>query len=258
MSKSGIAKNILQLAVVTFFIFCVSARAETLKIAVAANFTNAARGLGAQFEADTGHNLLFSFGSTGKLFAQIKYGAPFDIFLSADMERATKTGNERLGLPETQMTYAVGRLALVTNGAKLQDGGEILIRPPEGKLALANPKLAPYGAAARDVLKWLGVFEQWMPFLVTGNSVAQAYQFVITGNASVGFVALSQLHDKPRNSYWLVPKNYHQPIRQDAILLNAGENSGAARNFMKFLGSSAARKIIARHGYDFDVIKQAN
>ena len=225
-------------------------RAGETTVAVAANFTPAAKRLGAVFEAVTGHRVVFSFGSTGQLFTQIIHGAPFDVFLAADTERPERAEREQLGVPGTRFTYAIGGLVLWSAAADLIDGTpSVLSDKGLRHVAIANPVTAPYGAAAIDTMKGLGVLKDLEPRLVAGKSVSQTYQFVATGNAPVGFVALSQVMDNGTGSRWVVPDDMHRPLRQDAILLDHGRDNGAASAFLEFLKGFEAVKIISKLGY---------
>jgi len=225
------------------------AAAETT-IAVAANFTGAAKRLGAAFEASTGHRVIFSFGSTGQLFTQIAYGAPFDAFLAADVARPERAVADGLGVPGTQFTYAVGILVLWSADAELVDGTPSVLSDPKLRyVAIASPATAPYGAAAIETMTRLGVLRSLRPRLVEGKSINQTYQFVATGNAPVGFVAASQLQHSNKGSSWRVPGDMHQPLRQDAVLLARGRNNEAAIAFLEFLKSPEAVTMIRELGY---------
>ena len=228
--------------------------AEEVTVAVAANFSAPAQKIAAAFAAATGHKAIVVVGSTGKLYAQIKNGAPFQVLLSADDETPTRMGKERGGVAASQFTYATGRLVLWSRQAGVvDDKGEVLRSGQFAHLALADPKLAPYGAAAVDVMSKLGLTASLQPKLVQGESIGQAYQFVFTGNATLGFVALSQVMVQGKiteGSAWVVPASMHSPLRQDAIVLNAGKNSAAASAFMAYLRSDAAKAVIRSFGYD--------
>ncbi|SDE73910.1 molybdate ABC transporter substrate-binding protein [Rhodospira trueperi] len=226
------------------------ARADETLVAVAANFTAAAKEIGAAFTEATGHTATFSFGSTGKLYAQIAHGAPFEAFLAADTARPEKAEAEGLGVPGSRFTYAVGRLVLYsTDPALVDDAGAVLERDAFDHLAIANPVTAPYGAAAVEVLEALGLQESLKDRLVQGDTIAQAHQFVITGNAEIGFVALSQVVDDDSGSQWMVPQDLYTPIRQDAILLKTGADNPVAAAFLAFLKGPEATAITARYGY---------
>lgn len=224
--------------------------AATTWVAVAANFTEAAQEIAAAFEEKTGDTAELSFGSTGTLYTQIEQGAPFEVFLAADDTRPQRALDEGLAVEGSGFTYAIGRIALYSRDEGFVAGPETLEASSFQKLAIANPATAPYGAAAVAVMKELGVFEELEPRLVQGTNIAQAYQFVETGNVALGFVALSQIVGSGRGSRWLVPQDLHEPIRQDAVLLKTGEDSEAARSFLEFLKGPEAAAIIAKYGYD--------
>lgn len=227
--------------------------AAEVTVAVAANFSAPVQKIAAAFAAATGHKATVVVGSTGKLYAQIKNGAPFQVLLSADDETPTRLGKEGAGVAASQFTYATGRLVLWSRqSGVVDDKGEVLRSGRFEHLALADPKLAPYGAAAVEVMSKLGLTASLNPKLVQGESIGQAYQFVYTGNATLGFVALSQvmLDGKiAEGSAWVVPATLHTPLRHDAIVLNAGKDNAAAAAFMAFLRSDAAKAVIRSFGY---------
>lgn len=231
-----------------------SVQAAEVSVAVAANFTAPMQKIAAAFEQDTGHKALLAFGSTGKFYAQIKNGAPFQVLLSADDETPARLEREGSGPAGTRFTYAIGKLVLWSRQpGVVDDKGEVLKRGGFERLALADPKLAPYGAAAVEVLNGLGLLPALAPRFVQGENIAQTYQFVATGNAQLGFVALSQVmaDGKLRDgSAWVVPASLHAPIRQDAIVLSAGKDNAAALALMDYLRSDKARAIIRTFGYD--------
>ena len=224
-------------------------------VAVAANFTAPMQKIAAVFEQDTGHKAVLSFGSTGKFYAQIKNGAPFQVLLAADDETPRRLGKEGLAVAGRQFTYAIGRLVLWSKQPGLvDDKGEVLRKGSFERLAMADPKLAPYGAAAVESLTHLGLLPSLQARLVQGESIAQVYQFVATGNAALGFVALSQVTSDGRlteGSAWVVPANLHAPIRQDATVLTMGRDNPAAAAFMVYLKGDKARAIIRSFGYEF-------
>lgn len=222
-------------------------RAADAQLAVASNFAVPAKRLAAEFSAASGHKLTLSNGSTGKLYAQIRAGAPFDVLLSADEETPRRLEAEKLAVAGTRFTYAVGTLVLWSPKARLAVE-DILRKAQFSRLALANPRLAPYGVAARETLENLGLWESVHPKLVQGENIAQTFQFVWSGNAELGFVALSQLHDSPSipGSHWVVPERLHTPLRQDAVLLRENE---AARAFLDYLKTAPARQSIRSYGY---------
>ncbi len=231
---------------------CTGAGAGEISVAVAANFTAPMQKIAARFEADTGHKAVLAFGSTGKFYAQITNGAPFDVLLAADDETPAKL--EREGHGGSRFTYAIGKLVLWSKQPGLvDDQGDILKSGKVERLALADPRLAPYGAAAVEVLGKLGVLETLRPKFVQGENIAQTYQFVATGNAALGFVALSQVWADGKlkeGSAWLVPGTLHSPIRQDLILLNKGRNNPAAAALLQYLQAEPARAIIRSYGYE--------
>lgn len=231
--------------------------AGEVTLGVAANFTDTTRDLIKRFEADTGHRVLASFGSTGKLYAQIRNGAPFDVFMAADARRPQLIEQAGAGVAGSRFTYARGKLALWSPAAGAFSNGEnYLENQPFARLAMANPKTAPYGLAARQVLAHLGLWQPLQPKLVRGDSIAQAFQFVVSGNAQAGFVARSQviaweadLAPSERGSLWEIPQRLYQPIDQQVILLERGAGNDAARSWMAFLQSETAMAIIRDYGY---------
>lgn len=229
-----------------------TSRADTATVAVAANFAAPAKALIDRFMKTSEHQITLSTGSTGKLYAQIEHGAPFEVFLAADQERPARLEEQGLGVYGSRFTYAVGKLVLWSAQPELVDHhGDILKQGDFARLAIANPKLAPYGAAARETLQKLGVWSQVQPKLVMGENIAQTHQFVSTGNAELGFVALSQIQgeDKPTGSYWQVPGSLHTPIRQDAVLLARGKHNEAAKQLLQYLRSEPAKALIESYGY---------
>ncbi len=218
-------------------------------VAVASNFTDAAKDIAVAFKAKTGDDAVLSFGSTGQFFAQIGQGAPFQVFLAADGERPQKLVEDGLAVAGSRFTYAVGRVSLWSADPNLVKGEETLRGGGFSKLAIANPAGAPYGAAAIAVLKSLGLYDALETKIVQGNNIAQTFQFVETGNAELGFVALSQIAGIDRGSRWDVPQALYAPIRQDAVLLKTGGTDDTARAFIDFLKGPEARAIIEKHGY---------
>ncbi len=219
-------------------------------VAVAANFSRTHEVLARRFEARSGAEVAASVGSTGQLYAQIRNGAPFDIFLAADDLRPRLLEEEGLVLPETRFTYATGSLALFGPGLdSVRSGGFDLTDPRVVNVALANPRTAPYGAAAASVLGRLGLEGALSRRLVQGENVSQVLQFVRSGAAELGFVALSQVVDEPRKSYWSVPVEYHPSLDQDGVLLRTAEGNRAALEYFEFLRSEAAREVIRSFGY---------
>jgi len=227
------------------------ALAAEARIAVAANFTEPAKEIAAKFEAKTGHRATLSFGSSGQFYAQIANGAPFEVFLSADVERPQKAETDGLAVLGTRFTYATGRLVLWSKTPGLVDAkGAVLAKGGFQKIAIADPKAAPYGLAAVETLKKLGLYDRLTPKLVTGTSITQTYQFIDTGAAELGFVALSQVVNQAQGSRWIVPVADHTPIEQQAVLLKTGADNPAARAFLQFLKGPEAKTIIRRYGYE--------
>ena len=230
-----------------------SANADEIHAAVAANFTSAMKKVVSQFEADTPHTVKVSYGSSGKIFAQIKNGAPFQVFLSADQVKPEALEKDGYTVPDSRFTYAIGALALWSATPGLVDEHYTALKTGAfNKLAMANPKVAPYGAAAIDVLSALNLTESTKAKWVQGENIAQTYQFVATGNADLGFVALSQIADKghvAEGSTLIIPGNLYRPIRQDAVLLKRAEGHSAAKALMNYLRSEEARAIIHSYGY---------
>jgi len=210
--------------------------------------------IAAEFEKETGHKTVLSYGASGKFYAQIKNGAPFQLFLSADDEKPAQLEKDGLTVPATRFTYAIGTLVLWSPKSGFVDAkGEVLRKGQFGKLAIASPKLAPYGAAAIEVLTRQGLLTMLSPKFVQGENIAQTFQFVSTGNAELGFVALSQVMKEGKissGSAWIVPALLHSPIRQDAVLLATGKDNVAARALLMYLKSDKAKKIIRSYGYD--------
>ncbi len=226
------------------------AHADTLRIAVASNFVGTLRVLAGSFEQQTGHTVQIVPGSTGRHYAQIRNGAPFDIFLAADVRRPALLEEAGIGVPASRFTYALGQLVLWSVSPNMVDAkGDVLLRDDIKRLAIANPVLAPYGRAAREVLK---ARKRWIPLqanIVRGENIAQTFQFVQTGNAALGFVAWSQLLRKngvPEGSWWHIPRSLYRPIKQQALQLR---DTPAARDFMTFLHSPQAQAVIEAHGY---------
>jgi molybdate transport system substrate-binding protein len=226
--------------------------AAEVKLAVAANFIGANREIAPLFEAATGHTTRISYGSTGKLYSQIEHGAPFELFMAADTQRPIKTEEEGLAVPGTRFIYAKGKLVLWSIKPKLFDDPELFLAQGNfDHLALANPKTAPYGLAAQQVMRQLGLLKTLRPKLVQGDTIAQTFQFTATGNAQAGFVALAQIKawQGEAGTLWLIPPHYYAPIDQAAVLLKKGEDNPAALAYLDFLKSDAAREVIERYGY---------
>lgn len=225
------------------------AQADTTQVAVAANFTDAVKVIGEAFKAETGHEAVFSFGSTGQLYTQITQAAPFDILLSADDVRPTKAVDDKLGVPGTVFTYAIGQLALWSAEPGKVTGPEVFQDADLTRVAIANPQTAPYGAAAIQAMQKLGVYDAVLSKIVQGDSITQTFQFVATKNAEIGFVAYSQVINNKDGSLWLVDPALYDPIRQDAVLLVHGAENPAAKAFLEFLKGPKAIEIIESFGY---------
>ena len=236
-------------------LFTGAAHAETISVAVASNFTAPMQKIAAQFEKDTGHKAELSFGATGKFYAHISNGAPFGILLAADDKTPAKIAQEGKGDAASRFTYSIGKLVLWSK----QDGyvdanGEVLKTGKFQHVAIANPKLAPYGLAAEQTLTKLNLLDAIKPKFVQGENIGQTYQFAATGNAELGFVALSQVMEDGKikaGSAWVVPAEMHEPIRQDAIVLNSAKDNVAAKALMDYLKGDKARAIISAYGYAF-------
>ena len=235
---------------VTAFLLPGNARAEEIHIAVASNFTATMRILAERYEKQSGHSVVLLPGSTGKHYAQIMHGAPFDAFFAADAERPALLEAGGRSLPGSRFTYAIGRLVLWSPDPELVDGdGAVLQSRAFRRLAIANPRLAPYGRAAQQFLESRRLWESLQPKLVRGENIGQAFQFVASGNAELGFVALSQLIQSDRHkrgSMWRIPEDLYAPIEQQAVLLT---QDPAAQAFMDFVQGEPARAIIRAHGY---------
>jgi molybdate transport system substrate-binding protein len=231
-----------------------SAHADEIQVAVAANFTGPMQVISVLFERDTGHKARMAFGSTGKFYAQITNGAPFQVLLAADDETPAKLVKEGHAIAGTAFTYAIGTLVLWSADAKLVDAkGEVLKKGGFKHLSLANPKTAPYGAAGMQVMSKLGVADSIKPLIVQGENIAQTQQFISTGAAELGFVAYSQVIMNGAigsGSGWLVPANLYDPIRQDAVILAKGKDKPAAIALMNYLKGEKAQAVIKSFGYE--------
>ena len=220
-------------------------------VAVAANAAEVVETLAADFERESGHRVTVTVGSTGKLYAQILHGAPFDLFLAADQERPRLLVEQGLAVEDSRRTYAIGRLVLWSPDPGVAVGADTLRDGSFRRLAIANPDLAPYGAAARETLRELGLWESLRPKIVLGENVGQAFAMAASGNAELGFVSLasvlSQRHGRD-GSYWEVPEHFHTPIRQDSVLLERARDNPAARDFHEFLNTPVALKTVESFG----------
>lgn len=232
---------------------CTNAWADEVQVAVAANFTAPIQAIAKDFEKDTGHKLVASFGATGQFYAQINNGAPFEVFLAADDSTPAKLEQEKQTVAGSRFTYAIGTLALWSAKPGYVDAqGEVLKTNYYKHLSIANPKTAPYGLAATQVLAKLNLTEATKGKLVEGQNITQAFQFVSTGNAELGFVALSQIYKDGKvenGSAWIVPSSLHDPIRQDAVILNKGKDNPAAKAFIDYLRGPKATAVIKSYGY---------
>ena len=230
-----------------------TAWADEVQVAVAANFTAPIQAIAKDFEKDTGHTLVAAYGATGQFYAQIKNGAPFEVFLAADDSTPAKLEQEKEIVPGSRFTYAIGTLALWSAKEGYVDSkGEVLKKNEYQHLSIANPKAAPYGLAATQVLEKLKLTEATKTKIVEGQNITQAYQFVSTGNAELGFVALSQIFKDGKvtsGSAWIVPASMHDPIKQDAVILNKGKDNAAAKALVEYLKGPKAAAVIKSYGY---------
>ena len=242
------------LALTAALAFTTLARADVVQVAVAANFTAPARALAEVFARTTGHEAKLSFGATGAFYTQIKNGAPFDVLLAADDERPARLEKEGDTVAGSRFTYATGQLVLWSAKPGLvDDEGAVLKHGQFGKIAIANPKNAPYGAAAVEAMEKLGLAATLQPKLVTGESIGQTFNFIATGNAELGFVALAQVLDGGKlksGSMWVVPAQYHAPIIQDAVILNRAASNPAAKAWMELLKTPQSKALIRSYGYE--------
>jgi molybdate transport system substrate-binding protein len=228
--------------------------AEEIRAAVATNFLATFKTIAKQFEQDTGHSVVISSGSSGKLYAQIRNGAPFDLFFSADVRRPELLEQEGLAVQGTRFTYAEGRITLWSRDSTLVKGNgkHVLMSSRFTHLAIANPKTAPYGKAAQQTLEGLGVWTEVKSKIVQGENIGQTFQFVYSSNAQLGLVALSQVLDpkiQGQGSRWDIPTEIHEPLHQQAVLLKSAEHTGAAKSFLQFIKNENSRRIIKEYGY---------
>ena len=246
-------RHLISLCMCSVFLMAVNAKAAEIKVAVASNFANVLKEIAIEFQKDTGHQLAITPGATGRFYAQISNGAPFDVFLSADDETPHKLAQEGKAIASSQFTYAIGRLALWSpNPEMIEKNADILKTDKFKFIAIANAKVAPYGQAAVQTMQKLGVLTKIEPRVVQGESISQTYQFVSTGNAQVGFVALSQIVENGKiktGSAWIVPEEMHEPLKQDAVVLQSCKHMSACQALIDYLKSEKAKKLMASYGY---------
>ncbi len=251
MTKPTLRRTFLAALSISAALVGFSAQAGDVKVAVAANFTDAATELATAFEAKTGNKVVMSFDPSGAFFSQIEQDAPFEVFLSADAERPGKLEADGFGIKGTRFVYAYGTLVLWSATPGFVDNkGDVLAKGKYEHLSIADPASAPYGVAAVETLKKMGLYDKVLPKIVKGTSIAQAYTFVNTGAAELGFIALSQVYKTPHGSMWSVPRDDYTPIDQQAILLKPGADDPAAKAYLDFLKSPEAVKIIKSYGYE--------
>jgi molybdate transport system substrate-binding protein len=241
------------LAFAVLLSFCGALQADTVRVALAANFAGPMREIARLFELESGHHVEMAVSSSGKIYAQISHGAPFDVFLSADQSKPAALVAKGLAVADSQFSYALGRLVLWSTNPSLIDNSPTILSSGNFRmLAIANPLLAPYGEAAVEVLQRLACYERLGTKMVKGENIAQTFQFVATGSADLGLVALSQLRDSGLSdvgSQWSVPTAMHSPIRQDAVLLTSAAEKPAAVALMRFIQSEQIRQLIVESGY---------
>ena len=246
-------RYLLNLSVYCVFLMTANAQAAEIKVAVASNFANVLKEIAVEFQKDTGHQLAITPGATGKFYAQISNGAPFDVFLSADDETPRKLAQEGKAIASSQFTYAIGRLALWSPNPEMIDKNADILKTDKFKfIAIANAKVAPYGQAAVQTMQKLGVLTKIEPRVVQGESISQTYQFVSTGNAQLGFVALSQIFENGKvktGSAWIVPEEMHEQLKQDAVILQSCKQTSVCQDLMDYLKSEKAKKMMASYGY---------
>ena len=251
--KSSPPRYLLALALAAL---AVAAQADEVQVAVAANFSAPAQKIAAAFEHDTGNTVKLSFGATGKFYAQIEAGAPFDVLVAADQATPEKLVAEGKGIAETHRTYAIGKLVLWSADPALVDAAGAVLKTDRFKhLSVADAKLAPYGEAAKETLAALKLTDAVQSRIVTAENIGQAYQFIATGNAELGFVALGQVQPpdgtKAPGSMWLVPESLYTPLKQDVVVVAATKVKPAATAFVEYLASDKARAVIKAYGYSW-------
>ncbi len=246
-------KSRIHFFIILFFLFATVANADVIHVAVASNFNLPAKELVKTFESETGHQIKLSSGSSGKFYAQIQQGAPFQVFLSADAQTPERLVKEGFAVASTQITYAIGKLVLWSADPDLIKNNDTVLKKNRfKKIAIANPQLAPYGTAAVETLTQLGVFQSVQSKIVWGENIAQTHQFVMSGNAELGFVSASQVMREGKfdqGSGWVIPESMHNPILQNAVLLSKAKDSVAAIALLDYLKSAKAKKIIEQFGY---------
>ena len=246
-------RHLISLFMCSVFLMAANAQAAEIKVAVASNFANVLKEIAIEFQKDTGHQLAITPGATGKFYAQISNGAPFDVFLSADDETPRKLAQEGKAIASSQFTYAIGRLALWSPNLEMIDKNADILKTDKFKfIAIANAKVAPYGQAAVQTMQKLGVLTKIEPRVVQGESISQTYQFVSTGNAQLGFVALSQIVENGKiktGSAWIVPEEMHEQLKQDAVVLQSCKHMSACQALIEYLKSEKAKKLMASYGY---------
>ena len=230
------------------------AQAGEVRVAVAANFPAPMQEIAPLFEQASGHKVSLSFGSTGKFYAQIKQGAPYDVLVSADSKTPQKLDGDGLTVPGSRFVYVLGKLVLWSaQPGMVDDKGAVLRKGGYNKLAIGDPKLAVYGTAAQETLEELGLWKPVQGKLVRGENITQTYQFAASGNAELGFIALSQITKGGKvseGSWWIVPKHYYSPIEQSAVMLSSAKDAAAAQAFLAFLKGSQAATVIRSYGYE--------
>jgi molybdate transport system substrate-binding protein len=239
-------------ALAPLLLLAIPVAGDEVHVAVATNFAGPTETLADAFKASTGHHVIVSAGATGGLYAQITQGAPFQVFLAADAKRPAQAVADGFGVDGSLFTYAIGKVVLYSSTLDLSDGEAVLEAGDFQHIAIADPRTAPYGAAAVEAMDRLGLTEALAGKQVVGENISQALQFIESGNAELGFVALSQVIDRPASQVWHVPAALYAPIRQDAVLLKTGESEPAAQAFLAFLRSDEGKAIIAAYGYETD------
>jgi molybdate transport system substrate-binding protein len=248
-SRSRLAVAMALLLCTIALTISVGAHAANVNVAVAANFSEPAKEIAQLFQSKTASRAILSFGATGQFYAQITQAAPFQVFLSADESTPKKLADTGLAVADSLFTYAIGKLVLFSTNATLVTGEQTLRDAKFNKIAIADPAAAPYGAAAVETMKTLGLYDALAGKIVQGANIAQTFQFVDTGNAELGFVALSQVIARPGGSRWIVPANLYKPIRQDAVLLRSGAGNETAKAFLAFMKGPEAAKVMEKYGY---------